>query len=58
VVNHVYDLVALALGATRDAAEAINGRGVRVARLHAKKTEILGSLNRDDLWLALFGRSK
>jgi AraC-like DNA-binding protein len=52
VVNHVYDLVALALGATHDAAEIANGRGLRAARLHAIKTEILNSLNRHDLSLA------
>ncbi len=33
VVAHVYDLVALALGADRDAAEVAAGRGVRAARL-------------------------
>jgi AraC-like DNA-binding protein len=52
VVDHVYDLVALALGATRDAAAIANGRGVRAARLHAIKTEILNSLNRHELSLA------
>jgi AraC-like DNA-binding protein len=52
VVNHVYDLVALALGATRDAAAIANGRGVCAARLHAIKTEILNSLNRHELSLA------
>ncbi len=52
VVNHVYDLVALALGASRDAAAIANGRGVRAARLHAIKTEILNSLNRHELSLA------
>jgi AraC-like DNA-binding protein len=52
VVNHVYDLVALALGATRDAAAIANDRGVRAARLHAIKTEILGSLNRHGISLA------
>jgi AraC-like DNA-binding protein len=52
VVNHVYDLVALALGATRDAAATANGRGVRAARLHAIKREILSSLNRHELSLA------
>jgi AraC-like DNA-binding protein len=52
VVNHVYDLVALALGATRDAAATANGRGVRAARLHAIKMEILNSLNRHELSLA------
>jgi AraC-like DNA-binding protein len=52
VVNHVYDLVALALGATRDAAAIANGRGMRAARLHAIKTEILNSLNRHEISLA------
>ena len=52
VVNHVYDLVALALGATGDAAAIANGRGVRAARLHAIKTEILDSLDRHELSLA------
>jgi AraC-like DNA-binding protein len=52
VVNHVYDLIALALGATRDAAAIANGRGVRAARLHAIKTEILNNLNRRELSLA------
>ena len=52
VVNHVYDLVALALGPTRDAAAVANGRGVRAARLHAIKTEILNGLNRHELSLA------
>jgi AraC-like DNA-binding protein len=52
VVNHVYDLVALALGATRDAAAIANGRGVRAARLHAIKTEILNGSNRHELSLA------
>jgi len=52
VVEHVYDLVALALGATRDAAATANGRGVRAARLHAIKTEILNRLNSHELSLA------
>jgi hypothetical protein len=52
VVNHIYDLVALALGPTRDAAAIANSRGVRAARLHAIKTEILNSLNRHELSLA------
>jgi AraC-like DNA-binding protein len=52
VVSHVYDLVALSLGATRDAAAIANGRGVRAARLHAIKTQILNGLNRQELSLA------
>jgi AraC-like DNA-binding protein len=52
VVTHVYDLVALALGATRDAASLAKGRGAPAARLHAIKTEILDGLNRHELSLA------
>jgi AraC-like DNA-binding protein len=39
-VAHVYDLVAMALGATRDAAEIAAGRGIRAARLQAIKADI------------------
>jgi AraC-like DNA-binding protein len=39
-VTHVLDLVAVALGATRDAAEIARGRGVRAARLQAVVAEI------------------
>ena len=39
-VTHVYDLLALALGATRDAAAIAVGRGVRAARLRAAKAFI------------------
>ena len=52
VVNHVYDLVALALGPTHDAAEMANGRGVRAARLNAIKSEILNGLNRREMSIA------
>jgi AraC-like DNA-binding protein len=51
VVTHVHDLVALALGASRDAAEIANGRGLRAARLHAFKADIRASLGRQDLSL-------
>ncbi len=51
VVAHVHDLLALTLGATRDAAEIANGRGVRAARLRALKADILGSLSQPDLSL-------
>jgi transcriptional regulator GlxA family with amidase domain len=49
VATHVYDLLAAALGATRDAMEIAKGRGVRVARLHAIKADIVENLNRVDL---------
>ena len=39
-VTHVYDLLALALGATRDAAAIAVGRGVRAARLRSLKAFI------------------
>jgi AraC-like DNA-binding protein len=50
--NHVYDLVALALGPTRDAAETAKSGGVRAARLHAIKADILASLSQPGLTLA------
>jgi AraC-like DNA-binding protein len=43
-VVHVYDLVAVAFGATRDAAENAKGRGVRAARLQAIKADIRKNL--------------
>jgi AraC-like DNA-binding protein len=42
--THVHDLCALAIGATRDAAEIAKGRGLRAARLHALKSDIAQSL--------------
>ena len=40
-VTHIYDLIALTLGATRDAAELAHGRGVRAARLKSMKDDII-----------------
>ncbi len=48
-VTHVYDLLALALGATRDAAAVAAGRGVRAARLRAAKAFIMQHFCRHDL---------
>jgi AraC-like DNA-binding protein len=48
-VTHVYDLLALALGATRDALATATGRGVRAARLREVKTFIMQQLGRHDL---------
>jgi AraC-like DNA-binding protein len=48
-IGHIYDLAAMALGPTRDAAEIARGRGVRAARLHAAKAFILHNLSRTDL---------
>ena len=48
-VNHVYDLFALTLGATRDAAEIIKVRGLRAARLRLIKADIVENFGRGDL---------
>jgi AraC-like DNA-binding protein len=47
--KHVHDLVALLLGATRDAAHEAEGRGVRAARLRAVKDDIAAHLEHGDL---------
>jgi AraC-like DNA-binding protein len=45
VTTHIHDLVALAIGATRDAAEIAAGRGLRAARLRAIKADIAQNLS-------------
>jgi AraC-like DNA-binding protein len=55
-VTHVTDLVTLALGATRDAAELAKGRGIRAARLRAIKNDILANLRSSDLSLDTLAR--
>lgn len=40
VVTHVYDLIAMAIGATREGKEIALGRGVRIARLKAIKKDL------------------
>ncbi len=49
IVNHVTDLVALALRATRDAAHIAEGRGVPAARLHAAKAYVIENSGRQNL---------
>lgn len=49
IVNHIYDLLAVVIGATRDAAETAQGRGIRAARLQAIKGDISRNLERGDL---------
>lgn len=49
VVTHAYDLLALAIGATRDAAHAAQGRGLRAARLHSIKHDIAMTLHEHGL---------
>ncbi len=51
-VTYVYDLMAMALGATCDAAEVAYGRGMRAARLMAVKTDIAANLTARDLSVA------
>jgi len=46
--KHVRDLVAVALGATGDAAACAERGGVRAARLHAIKADIIARLGRRD----------
>jgi len=48
-VNHLHDLVALALGATHDASNLAIGRGLPAARLRMAKTYIIENSNRRDL---------
>jgi AraC-like DNA-binding protein len=47
--RHVHDLVAILLGATRDAAETVEGRGVRAARTRAIKQDIAKNLEHGDV---------
>jgi AraC-like DNA-binding protein len=50
IVSHIYDLAALAIGATRDIVERAQD-GVHAARLHAIKADIASNLGRLDLTL-------
>jgi AraC-like DNA-binding protein len=51
-VEHVHDLVAATVGATRDAAEVAAGRGVRAARLRAIKADVVRNLGTAELTAA------
>jgi AraC-like DNA-binding protein len=51
VVTHIHDLVALALGATRDAAETAKCRGARAARLRVIKDDIANNIGQTNLSL-------
>jgi AraC-like DNA-binding protein len=50
--THVHDLIALAVGATRDTRVAARGRGLRAARLSAIKGDIMGRLDSEGLCVA------
>ena len=51
-VIHIHDLIALAIGAARDAAEIAKSRGARAARLCAIKEDIATRLDLPDLSVA------
>jgi AraC-like DNA-binding protein len=55
-VHHIHDLVALAVGATRDATEIAAGRGLRAARMRAIKADIGQNLAGDVTIAALSAR--
>ena len=48
-MRHIHDLMALAVGATRDAAEAAQAGGLRAAKLQALKNDIAGCLDQPNL---------
>ena len=48
-VDHVCDLLALALGPTRDGAEQVRTRGLAAARLQALKDDVADNLGRQDM---------
>src|SRR5215467_2602603 len=48
-VNHLHDLVALALGSAHDGSGLVNGRSVPAARLRMAKAYIIENSNRHDL---------
>ncbi|MFN3658973.1 MAG: AraC family transcriptional regulator [Pseudolabrys sp.] len=54
--DHIYDLIAAALGEDRDVGEAAQACGVRAARLQAIKRDIGGQLDRPDLSVVDFAR--
>ncbi len=56
VATHVHDLVAMAIGASRDAAEIARGRGVRAARLAAIKADIARNLEHGEMSAAELAR--
>jgi AraC-like DNA-binding protein len=49
VADHICDLVALAIGPTRDGVEIAKGRGLRAARLQAVKASIIENLGSTEL---------
>ncbi len=56
VIDHVYDLMALALGATRDAMESARARGLAAGRLAAIRADVRDNLADTDLDIAAVAR--
>jgi AraC-like DNA-binding protein len=56
IVSQLCDLIAVTLGATRDAAAAAEARGIRAARLRAIKSDIEAHLTHGDLSPAAVAR--
>ena len=56
IATHLQDLAALAIGATRDAAALAESRGVRAARLHAIKADVVANLGSADLSIGAMAR--
>ena len=56
VVFHIHDLIALALGASGDAAEIATRRGLRAARLRAIKADVRANLASAELSVAIVAR--
>src|SRR5690242_7374779 len=54
--THVHDLVAIAIGASRDAIELASGRGLRAARLNAIRADIDAHLSDEQLTVAAIAR--
>ncbi len=54
--SHILDLATMAVGATRDAQEVAEARGVRAVRLRAVKGDIAANLLRPDLSVATVAR--
>jgi AraC-like DNA-binding protein len=52
-VTHIHDLMALAIGATREAAEIAKSRGARAARLRVIKEDIANRLDQPGLSVAI-----
>ncbi|MGA2944007.1 MAG: AraC family transcriptional regulator [Xanthobacteraceae bacterium] len=56
--NHVHDLIALAVGATRETSDMANGRGLQAARLSAIKGDITSGLGSERLDIASIARRR